>query len=82
MVWGGEGSGTSMWEFVVLLELLGMNFMENNKKGHQLRVHKKMYFVRKEKCLLGRRCRQTPFIAHECYVRDVKSQQITLVKAK
>jgi len=44
-----------MWEFVVLLELLGMNFMENNKKGHKLRVHKKMYCVRKEKCLLGRR---------------------------
>jgi hypothetical protein len=33
---GGEGSGTSMWEFVVLLELLSMNFMENNKNGHQL----------------------------------------------
>lgn len=52
MVWGVECSGTSMWEFVVLLELLGINFMENNKKGHQL--HKKMCFIRKEKCFLGR----------------------------
>jgi len=47
----GEGSGTSMWEFVVLLELLSMNLMENNKNGYQLQ--KKIYFVLKEKCPLG-----------------------------
>jgi len=40
-----------MWEFVVLLELLSMNFMENNKNGHKLQ--KKMHIVLKEKCLLG-----------------------------
>jgi hypothetical protein len=57
--WGrGEGSGTSMWELVVLLQLLSMNFMDNNKNEHQLQ--KEMYFVLKEKCLLGRRIKLTP----------------------
>jgi len=54
MVGGGEGSGTSMREFV---HLLGMKFKENNKSGHQLQ--KKMSFVLKEKCLLGRRLLHT-----------------------
>lgn len=44
MAEGGEGSGTSKWEFV---EFLGVKFVENNKSGHQLQKKKVLCSERK-----------------------------------